>query len=138
MNEFTFLGTQFKTHFFLFNAVVDDEIKVASQLYNVLIHTEFIVNVEDNVVVYVVGDANTIVIIKHDENPNNNVFVKENLLDFLPILLNVERKEGHIVMYDRDRDCYVSVWCDAPLLPKELPFHNSNVVNVLTSKPVVG
>ena len=136
MEEIIFLGSQLNTHFFLYQTENESRVKISSQIYNVLIYDEFITNPSDNVVIYIVGKKNELVIIKHSDSPKNNIIKKENVEKFLPLLLNAERNDGYKIIYDCEGGFYKPLPCDIPELPKELNFIDSIVINIITSKPI--
>ena len=136
MEEFTFLGSQLNTHFFLYQSENKSRVKISSQIYNVLIYDEFITNPNDNVVIYIAGKKNELVIIKHSDSPNNNIIERDNVEEFLPLLLSAERNDGYKIIYYCEGGFYEPLHCDIPDLPKELNFVDSVVINIITSKPI--
>jgi len=137
MENYIFLGTQLNTHFFLnISNNVNYTVDIPSQIYNVLIHEKFISNCVENVVIYSINKKCEIIIIQHDNNPNNVIFDKDNLESFLNILLNAVRKYSYIIIYDYDKKYYKTYDTIKIPIPKELSFNNSTILKVITSKPI--
>ena len=105
--------------------------KISSQIYNVLIYDEFITSPSDNVVIYIIGEKNELVIIKHINSPKNNIIAKENVEKFLSLLLNAKRNNGYKIIYD----CLTNFSLNS-INPKKLHFIDSVVIDIITSNPI--
>jgi hypothetical protein len=137
MENYIFLGTQLNTHFFLnISTNVNYTVDIPSQIYNVLIHEKFISRCDENVIIYSINKKCEIIIIQHDNNPNNVIFYKDNLDMFLNILLDEYKKNYYIITYDYDKKYYKTYDTIKIPIPKKLSFNNSTIVKIITSKPI--
>ena len=92
----------------------------------------------ENVVIYSFNKRCEIIIIQHKNNPKNNIFGKENLETFFEVLLNANRDDSYIIQYDYEKKYYKTYHADTKIpIPKELKFSDSNIVNIITSKPIL-
>ena len=138
LENYVFLGTQLNTHFFLhITNNINYNVDIASQIYNVLIHENFIADVSENVVIYSFNQKCEIIIIQHGDNPKNNIFNKDNLETFFSVLLNANRNDAYIIQYYYDNKYYKTYNSNLVIpLASDLVFENSTIVNIVTTKPI--
>ena len=105
-------------------------------------------------VIYSFNQKCEIIIIQHVDNPNNNIFNKDNLETFFKVLLNANRNDSYIVQYDYNNKYYKTYNSNLVMpsalaedgtnepcslvipLDLDLVFENSNIVNIVTVKPI--
>ena len=140
IETYIFLGTQSRTHFFIHTQSSDQyKIDIPSQIYNVLIHEKFITDPADNVIIYHYNKKNKceLIIISHGTNPNNNKFSKENIESFFEVLVNADRNNSLVIVYDYVKGYYATYYIDMVLpISNELKFTNSSLINIVTVKPI--
>jgi hypothetical protein len=120
--------------------VSDEEqytIDIPAQIYNVLIHENIISDVTENVIIYSLNKKCEIIIIQHVKNPNNNRFSRNNLETFFEVLLDASIKNSYIIVYDYENSYYKTFHTNSAMsIPRELRFINTNIVNIITLKPI--
>jgi hypothetical protein len=113
---YTFIGFQYNTYFFI-HTIHNQKFnnKISYQIYNVLLDDGIITEPNKNIVIYEFNEINNLcnaVCIQHKNNPNYIDFDKNNLEDFISILLKVPRNDLYAIEYNYNIQNYETYYAD--------------------------